>query len=433
MQKGTQMVAKTSAELNSPAPDDAMVGSLPLHVSWASRLIRKVRWRAHWLMPNTVPPPYGSDKSYYEQRDRESNEESRVPNDEELCLRVVWGMELFGPGEVEALCDRLRRLKWSAGGGQSKENDALNWVRHQRAYGGAGSSYNVGLVTESSDRKRFLLNDNHSAMPVGVDHLHVRIFQLTPSLTCILIGFALKEHLESTYSIEINRDRRTVRERSGRSSISIIEPDSLKRRSIDQARSKTRDVARRWFGANLPGYFCSLPNDRMPTAELITTNVYRLLSNKDDKKTGIHFDWRHLLSNAPHFEIWTSAECAGLEFAMDDRKWTKETSHLVVAMCISEISPDTLQARGGNERFAYIAYCHEHMAGIFSNYAGVALLKEKSKDLKTSRATKYWQPTPPKWCPSARRDSSVLRPFARHATSSGRTFGSLEASLLLQA
>jgi len=381
------MATATPNEPRSSAQEDTKAASPPRAISWAARLIHQANWRAHWLLPNTVPPPHEGDKAYYEARDRKSNEASGVPEDEELRLRVVWGIELFGPTEVESLYEGLRRLKWTAGTGQSKEDGARGWVRQQREYGGAGAWYNVGLVTERGDRRRFSMIENFASMPEGVEYLQVRIFQLTPSLTSVLVGFVFNEQFERSYEVELNRDRKTIRERSLRqSSISILDPENLKGRSLDKARSRTQGIARSWFDANLPGFFCSLPIDRMPTAELITTQAHHLLSEEEGRPTSIHFGWRRLLANASRFDVWRHADCAGLRFMTDDRGWTKETSHLVVALCTSEVPEESLKHWGGHERHAYVAYCHEHMDGILSNYAGLAFLKETSKGLKTSRA-----------------------------------------------
>jgi hypothetical protein len=110
-------------------------------------LIRKLWWRAHWLLPNTVPGPYGQgDRAYKEKRDSEANTASRVPEEEELRLPVIWGAELFGPAEAEALYENLARLKWASAGGFSREGGAADWIRHQRSYGSGGSWYNVDIV-----------------------------------------------------------------------------------------------------------------------------------------------------------------------------------------------------------------------------------------------------------------------------------------------
>lgn len=328
-----------------------------------------------------MPPPGRSGKAYFEKRDRELNERSRVPEGEELRLRVVWGMELFGPAEVEGLCDQLRRLNWAAGSVRTL-GEAADWVRQQRAYGGAGAWYNVGLVTERGDRKRFLMADNYAAIPKGIDYLYVRIYQLTSSLTCVLIGFVFKESVEQVYEAELKQDRRTIRERNERGwSVSLLDPTHLKRRSLEKARSNARAIAQKWFSTNLPGFFCSLAGERMPTAELVTTRNNHLFP----ERRAPH-DWRTLISNMPSDDVWTSSDCAGLCFSINGRGWREEKSHLVVAMCTSEVTEETLGLWGGAERGAYVAYCHEHMGGLLSNYAVLEFLREASKELKNSRA-----------------------------------------------
>lgn len=64
---------------------------------WPRRIARTLRWRAHWLLPNTIPGTHAKvDRVYYKQRDVEANAESRVPEEEELRLAVMWGTELYG-------------------------------------------------------------------------------------------------------------------------------------------------------------------------------------------------------------------------------------------------------------------------------------------------------------------------------------------------
>lgn len=357
------------------------------HDSRLRRLVRQVWWRAHWLLPNILPPRYEDETAYRDKRERESNEASRVPDDEELRLRVMWGMELFGPAEVELLYERLARLKWTAGFATSKTDGALNWVRHQRAYGGEGGWYNVGIVAEHSDRQRFLMLDNYASLPAEVDYLLVRIFQLTPSLTCFLVGFVLKEQAARSYEVELNRDRKTVRERSRRRwAVSNLEPAHLKGRSIEQARSRIQNLVGRWFRANLPGFFCGLSDSRMPTAELVTTRARQFLSNERHEPRGINFHWQHLLANVSLFDVWTYAECPALRFSEGGHGFADESFHLVVALSTSDVPEESLKYMGGRERGSYVAYCHDLLDGILINYAGVAYLKEVSKDLKISRS-----------------------------------------------
>jgi len=379
--------SKTVNESEDHVPGDEPAKSLPVRDNWASRLIQNMRWRAYWRFPNSVLPPDGNDKNYYEQRDQEDNETSRVPEDEELRLRLVWGVELFGPAEAEGLCDQLRRLNWAAGFGRSVDDRAVNWVRHQRAYGGAGAWYNIGLVAAQGDRKRFLGGDNYASMPECVDYLLVRIYQLTPSLTCVLIGFVLKGCIEQNYETELNQDRKTRRERlETKTGISIIDPQRLKQRSIEKVRTRVRAIAHTWFSENLPGFFCNLGSERMPTAEFVTTKNTHLLPNTDDQKIKARLGWRNLVANSLGHDVWTSPACASLRFLTRNGEWRKETPNFVVALCTSEVSEVTLKHWGGHTRQAYVQYCHEHIGGILSNYAAIEFLRAASTDLKNSRA-----------------------------------------------
>lgn len=375
------MKADTLNESDTRIQESKTPETPPMRRDRLSLFMREVIWRAHWLLPNLVPLPDRRETSHFEKRDRKLNEMSRVPEDEELRLRVVWGMELFGPAEVEGLCDRLRQLNWSAGSGRAP-GEVVDWVRQQRAYGGAGAWYNVGLVTERKDSKRFFMVNNYAAMPKGIDYLLVRIYQLTSSLTGVLIGFVFKEGVEQVYQSELNEDRITIRKRNKRRwSVSIIDPKQLKMRSIENSRSKARAIAQKWFSNNLPGIFCSLSSERMPTAELVTTRNNNLFPER-----GTHYDWRNLISNMWSYDVWTCSECVGLRFAINGIGWREETPHLIVAMCTSEVSEETIKDWGMHERGAYVEYCHEQMGGILINYAAVEFLRETSKDLKISRA-----------------------------------------------
>jgi len=376
------------SESESSAPEDDLPKSVPTRCGWLSRFIKNIRWRAYWRFPNVVSPPYGVNKHNDEQRDRESNETSRVPEDEELRLRVVWGVELYGPAEAENLCAQLSRLNWSAGIARSVDDSAGNWVRYQRAHSGAGAWYNVGLVTSQGDQSRFIkTNNNYAQMPECVDCLHVCIRQLTPSLTCVLIGFVLKGCIVQGYEEALNQDRKTRYERlETQRGVSILDPQSLKQRSIERIRDKARTIVQAWFSKNIPGFFCSLSNTPIPIAEFITTKNNHLLPNSDEQKLKARCDWRSLVATSLGYDVWTSSACNGLRFLIDNSGWKKKPPHFVVALCRSDIADDFFDSWGGNVDRDYLIYSHDHIEGVLSNYAVTEFLKAVSSDLKISRA-----------------------------------------------
>lgn len=368
-----------TAEAPDPITIESKAARLAIKIK---RLAHTIRWRAYWLLPNALPVPYRQDKSHRIQRDRESNEQSRVPVDEELRIQVIWGAELYGPSEADALYEGLERLKWAAG---SDAEGANGWVKHQRTYGRGSAWYNVGLAAERKDRSRFIMLENFASLPDNVDYIIVRLYQLTPSLTCIVIGFVLKESTSYCYEEELRRDRSSIKERHWRGwAVSTIEPDHLKQRSIDNIRTKLRGITMRWFRQNLPGYFSGLADDRMPTAELITSKSQQLMPCITEARQGYGW-WSQVIEFSP-LDVWTSADCPELRFSTLRKRGDQGSLHILATLRTASIPDDKLKMFGGHGRSAYASYCNEILDGLLSNYAAISYLQEVSKDIKSSRS-----------------------------------------------
>lgn len=181
--------------------------------------LRKLQGRAHWFAPNLIPA-YQRDAEYERRSDRKSNEESSVPEDTKLRVRALWGVEVFGPIESERLYQALSRLNWSAGGMGRKGGGALAWVQQQRSYG-LGGNYNVGMVVRPDQQRKFLGVNNQAEMPDGVDHLLVRIHQICPAVTCLVVCFVLDKEAAKRYEQELNLERRTRLRRGARSWVPV--------------------------------------------------------------------------------------------------------------------------------------------------------------------------------------------------------------------
>lgn len=357
---------------------------LETRADWLRSPARKI-WRdAYWLLPNFIPHPYKEISQNRETRDRANNEESRIPEDESLRLEAIWGVEVFSPTETEQLFESLRRLGWSAGAQPSGE--AVRWIKQQRSYGFTGAWYNVGMVTRRSAPQRFPAQTNFAAIPEGVDYLIVQIFQTTPSLTSIVVGFVLTEASSKAYEAELSKDRKTIIERAyPRGTIAFIDPSALKERAIEKIRSRNCAMVRRWFKANLPGYFSNQPEHRFPTAELITTSKHDILPHKEDRRTGVDL-WKRLFVNVSHLDIWTHVENQSFRFSMNESRSTDDLFRLVVGLRTSGVPEEHLKYFGARDRYTYIHYSHEKLAGLLNNVAGLAFLREVSKDLRISRA-----------------------------------------------
>ncbi|MGY1890662.1 hypothetical protein [Pseudomonas sp. SDT291_1_S447] len=350
---------------------------------WKTQKIRLVLWRAHWLFPNIIPRSSKSDTDYYQSNDIESNLKCSLPEGEELRVQVVWGAEVYGPSETGHLCETLSRWGWSAGGGGVKRDNAAEWIYRQRLYG-LGGWYNVGIVTNPKDRGKYFLPTNELAIPNDVKYLIVEVFQVTPALTCVVIGFALKEKSSRIYESELNKKRIGRFERAPRWGVMRISPSEIKRRAIESARAEVRNFAQSWFRTQLPGYFCKTDIQRLPTAELLTTLADPLFPDDGTRFTAGE-SWRDTIARSSRYDVWNGPE--GINFTSDDDGVRGDKFHLIVSMCKSKITDEAIQYRGKRSDSAYISYCGELVTGIISNYASVGFLTEALKDLRLSRAS----------------------------------------------
>jgi len=353
--------------------------------TWFRKLIRKIQWRAHWLLPNIISAVPGDDSTFYKESDVKSNLESRVPDTEELRVQVIWGAEVYGPSETDSLCENLARLRWTAGSGSGKRGGAADWVRRQRSYG-EGGWYNVGTVASPSDRHKFILPTNELRLPEKVEYLIVQIFQLTPALTCVVIGFALKENLSIIYESELKKSRVGHFERFSKRSTLRLSPDQLKNRSIIKSREAVRSIAQTWFQSNLPGYFCSSDIHRLPTAELITTATEPLLPGEKVRFNASEH-WKSIIASSPPYDVWSSPDGTGVRFTSDRNGLKDEPLHLIVSLCKSDVSDDAIKYRGKRSNRVFISHSADLMAGIISNFASIGFLTETLKNLRLSRAS----------------------------------------------
>lgn len=357
--------------------DDSRVESTPMR--WYARLAKKLRWRIHALMPNVIPSPHRDDRIYYEETDPLQNEATRVPVEEQVRLRVMWGAELFGPAEVDNLYEYLQKLGWDEDRGIPGHN-AVNWIRTQRDYGSSGD-FNIGVVSRKGSGYSAR---HHAPLPREVDYLLVKISQLTSSLTCVLVGFVFKEDYTQSYEEQLLLDRRTTHRRENWTlGYETRRPEHLKRDSIDSVRSKSIGTVVRWFQKNLPGFFCSIAGGgKMPTGELITTKNETLLKCRHEWDRN-EPEWLSLLVPHGWGDVWIN-ERDGLRLRFGELSGIKP-HHTIVSLRTSIVTDEDLRFSGDRTSGAFVAFAHERLEGILSHHASIAFLLEISRSLKQSQ------------------------------------------------
>jgi hypothetical protein len=298
---------------------------------------------------------------------------------------MVWGVELYGPTEIESLYLGMKKLGWMRVGAFNADDSAVNHIRRRRSYG-SGGWMNIGRVSPKGEHAPSLLAKNFAPLPPGVESLLARVFHITPSLTAVLIGFQLQESLASLYECEINRDRRTIRRRAHRPrTIELLGPGHQKREAVVATRHRLRRTAGHWFACHLPGYFCGLkvPTD-LPTMELLVGRGLDL-SDTDSPSRGMLHGWPRLLLNVPPHELWTDNGHSGLQLAFEQHRDKDEGSHLVVALDTKTFSEEATKQVGGRKATAYSWICNEILSGTLVHVATIEYLKEHTRDIHLTR------------------------------------------------
>ncbi|MGJ7491438.1 hypothetical protein [Variovorax sp. ZT4R33] len=357
-------------------------GTKPRPETPLRRRVRQLWWRLHWLAPNVIPGPHPRDDAYRRAHDEESNRDTRLPAEEELRIRAVWGTEVFGPNESDRLYGALEKLGWTSGSFNGE--GALAWVQQQRTYGlHGGAWYNVGPVVRRADLAKYVGHANHAPLPDEVDYLLVRLHQIVPAVTCIVVCFVLKPEATTLYEHELNLNRSSVWRRARRWAITELDPVHLKQHAIARIRSHLNRMVEGWFGQSMPGFFCSLNQpERFPIAEFVTTNLQDLFA---ERKEHPYFNWQKIMVNAGPFDVWTSGEIQGLRFSIQRATWPREDRpHLIVNLLTSSVPAELLRTYG-EPPSAYIAVTHSRIEGLLGYFAAAAYLTEVAKEIKVMR------------------------------------------------
>jgi hypothetical protein len=350
------------------------------------RLAIKLHWKAYLLLPNRIPHPYGEDLEYEQSRDQVENNETCVPADVGLSVPFIWGVELYGPSEIDALYESLKKLDWLRVGAWNEKETVLDWVQQTRMTGTRGWM-NVGVVRRLNSPRGPFGTDNTAKLPAGVESLLVRVIQATPSLTAVKIGFQLTESVALCYENEINRPRSSQRRPNRRlGSVSIFGPDNLKQEGVEHTRLKLRDLVASWFEQNMPGFFCGLQKrGAVPVMELLTARDVSIL-DWSSTSDGIVDGWRRFISRAPPYDVWSLPD-SGLQLDIVRRRWNEpEGLHVVAALTCSHVPDKALVGRGARSPWTYSLICDDALDELLVHLALIEYLKYQASDVKLTRA-----------------------------------------------
>lgn len=351
---------------------------------WKQRA-RKMVWPLHACFPNVIPNPYGEDNTYYRERDAESNAKSALDEGVTLRLGCIMVSEIFGPNEIETLYDGLEKIGWDRERTPVRDGSNIDWLKTQRIYGSEGTMP-LGWIHRPDDAKKYVGVRYTAEFPKQFSSLLINISQLTPSTTCMNVGFVLTNEAALEYANALNEPAKTTRVPKRRSrAYSIMGVEHVKEERVRRIREKYRYVGISWLSKNFPGYFSEhCENSQFPTVEFLSLDGFTPFDEDAPRDRGFGH-WSRFVNIDHHFGSWTSSSVPSLRFSFDAGRRENTPNHMTIALRWDDLSEEDLKTYADDSLGSRTYFANERLDGIIARYALAAYLREVLRSLKETR------------------------------------------------
>ena len=347
--------------------------------------LRKYAWPLHARYPNIIPNPYGDDRLYFSNRDVEANSKTSLEAGINLHLGCFMVSEIFGPNEIEHLYKRLENLGWDEGRYSIKGDTNIDWLREQRLYGGEGR-IPLGFINRAGTVKTSIGREYTAKFPKEFSSLIVNISQLTPSITCLTVGFVLTDEASLEYADAIMKPAKTTRiPKKRRRAYSIMGVEHVKEERVNNIRDKYRNLSIGWISKNFPGFFAeNCKPSQFPSVEFLSLNGFTPFDNDAQKSRGWGH-WSRFVNIDQSFDSWTSTSSPALRFSLVSGHRDDTANHMTAALRWDMLS-DQDKAMYGDDTLGVRSYiASEHLDGIIAKFALAGFLGELLRNLKETR------------------------------------------------
>lgn len=368
-----------SAEEAKPAPRKPNRFSRSIQ----SRIQTARRW-LHYRFPNVSWLHDLDSLEYTRQKDHRENAETRLTEGEELRVRALWGVELYGPTEIDGLYASLRRLGWDQDRLRMSDDGPTAWISTQRMYGSYGN-FNLGTIHRPGEKRLFLV-DRFAQMPAEVDYMHGYVYQASPSLTAIVLCFVLREEATHHFERILEKTYQTSNERGWRSKgYRIVGVYHAKERAVKAERERLRKLVSEWFADNIPGFFSSRDaGTRLPTAELLSTRQEKVLHSPGG--TTPMPRWVQLIGKSGLLEVWRLEASEAISLAWDTADEAGQF-HTVVSLRTDLLNEEFQKYDPGKNTRSYASIVSRQVEGALVHLAVLAGLLEIQRGLRLVRDT----------------------------------------------
>ena len=378
---GAEETRDKSFESEQESSDERRSHKLAPHRS----VLFRIQKYAHRKCPSVVPDPQRHEiLEQMREYDEIHNSESEPPEPERINLQCVWAIEFYTPSHIAELVDRLEKLDWTIDESSRSLQDPALWILHQRESANRSGWLNLGIIRRPGATGS-IRPVRSAPLPSGVEYAVASLYNVTSSLTCIVMAFVLDEMQNRCYEEILRTNRKTYADRLSHRRTRFVQPEHQKKREVSRFRATIREHAADWFRTHLPGIFSTdILAGEFPTCEFLTLRsmVPFPTNNSSDQKAS---RWLHLLGLDPGSNAWQADELTGLKFAWPQTGGLGTNYHSIVAAQEDVFSEEALRLYAANDRNDVIHYVDRFVNNMLVLWALVCMLSGFERYLNNIR------------------------------------------------
>ena len=187
----------------------------------------------HRKLPRIINSPHEKESlKWSHERDPEKNAKTRPPEDEQIQLHCLWAVEFYTPMHTEDLASAFVRLGWNNEEVFDSGKNPIAWMESLRTRQHGEGWNNLGvLIPPNSKNTMWFSRASRIKLPEHVEYATAHMFNHSPSITCIVIGFIFEEEYGQIYDRALRQDYKTYNRPLNRG-WSIVTPELQKRDQI---------------------------------------------------------------------------------------------------------------------------------------------------------------------------------------------------------